>query len=222
MHAIPGRPAAVVGIGVPYHARGDFSLLECGVHLLCLLDWHAQIGFAVNKERWRRYVPRITNRRLTPKQLVALGFPRRAEEFAFLRAGNIRGAVVAHPVADAGPGDRGREAIRLGDDPIRHETAVRVAGDAESLWIDGAMSKHVIDARHHVLIILDAPASAPRRPEKVFTVPRRAARICVDDGVPLRGKELQLEVEVVAVGTVRTAVDGENERQSVAWCVWRQ
>src|SRR6476619_3019647 len=78
------------------------------------------------------------------------------------------------------------------------------------------MSKYVINTGHHVLVILDAPSTAPRGPEEVFAVARRATRICVEHGKSLGGEELQLEVEVVAIGAVRSAVDGENQRELVA------
>ena len=83
------------------------------------------------------------------------------------------------------------------------------------------MSKYVIDAGHHVLVVFDAPAPAPRRPQKVFAVASGAARIRVQHGIAIGGEELQLEIEVVAVGAVRSAVDGKNERQSFTGGVCR-
>src|SRR6266513_6525828 len=175
----------------------------------------------MNEHRRRRDVARIVNRRLTPQELVAFRLPRRAEKLALLGTGNVGSAVVTDPVADTSAGDRGREAIRLGNDPVGHESAIGVTGNAESLRIDRIMSKYVIDAGHHVLVVFDAPAPAPRRPQKVFAVASGAARIRVEYGIAIGGEQLQLEIEVVAVGAVRSAVDGKNERQSFTGSVCR-
>src|SRR5947207_13995930 len=139
----------------------------------------------MNEHRRRRDVARIVNGRLTPQELVAFRLPRRAEKLALLGTGNVGSAVVTDPVADTSAGDRGREAIRRGDDPVGHEAAIGVTGNAESLRIDRVMSKYVIDAGHHVLVVFDAPSPAPRRPMNVFAEASQATGMLVHIGLAI-------------------------------------
>src|SRR5207248_2230183 len=87
--------------------------------------------------------------------------------------------------------------------------------------INRVMSKYIIDAGHHVFIVLYAPPTAPGRPKEVFAVAGRAARIGVEHGVSLGSEELHLEVEVVAIRTVWSAMNGENQGELLACRVRR-
>ena len=59
-------------------------------------------------------------------------------------------AVVALPVGEAGAGDGGAEALRLGDGEHGHEAAVAPAGEAFAVLVDGVLGFDGVDAREDV------------------------------------------------------------------------
>ena len=80
--------------------------------------------------------------------------------------------------------------------------------------VDGIAGDHVVDAGHHVLVVRSAPA-APRAPQVLLAVFGRPARVGIEDRIALRRPQLELDGEVVAVGAVRAAVDGQDQRHAI-------
>src|SRR3954464_5394037 len=79
------------------------------------------------------------------------------------------------------------------------------------LAIDRMLAEHVVDARHAVPPVL-CPPFAPRAPQEFLAIASRAAEIDLQYEVAIRGEILILEIEAVAVGAVRAAVIGDDQR----------
>src|SRR5205085_10894003 len=60
-------------------------------------------------------------------------------------------AVVALPVGEPGPGNRGPEPVGLGDRPHGHVTPVTPAANGQALGINGKGSHDLIDPSHDVV-----------------------------------------------------------------------
>ena len=211
MYRVPRAPAAVVRVGIPNHSCGHPQLVQRGVHLLCLFNWHSRIGFAVDEQRGRLRIGDVFDRRLLAQNLVRRRIPGRTHELALLRARNVGRAVVADPVGNARARNGRCEPRRVRDHPVGQEPAVRVTGDAHPLLVDVVLRLRVVDAGHHVLEI-EVPPAAPRRPQECLAVVGRSARIRVEDQISVRGEQLVLERKVVPVRPMRPAVHRQDQR----------
>ena len=198
--------------GVLNHLGGHAAALQREVHLLGFFVRHPLVHFAVDEERRRLHAARVGERRLADHAVARRFIPGRAEELGFLRAVDVGGAVVADPVADAGAGDGGGEAIRvLGDQPVGHEPAVGMTGVANALRVDRIPRDDVVHAGDHVFAVLVSPR-APGRPLELLAVAGGAAEVRVEDKVAVSGEVLLLEIEGIASGSVRAAVTEDDER----------
>jgi hypothetical protein len=71
--------------------------------------------------------------------------------------GDVGLAVHADEVGDGGGDDGGFEAVRVADGPRGHEAAVRVAVDAEAVFVDVAEAEDAVDGGHLVFVVFAAP-----------------------------------------------------------------
>src|SRR5947208_3541741 len=100
------------------------------------------------------------------------------------------------PARDGPVGDRGLEPVRLGDDPIRHESAIRAPGDREPLPVDERVLRGgEVQALHEILVV--PLAVMPSDVGEGLRVAVAAPRIQEEDGIALRREDLEfMEVAV--------------------------
>src|SRR5207253_2578951 len=94
-------------------------------------------------------------------------------------------AVVADPVREPRPGDRGREPCGVRDRPHGHVAAVAVAVNADTLWIERRGGERRVDAGQDVAKV-PAPEVPDVRPGKRLTLTEAAARVGQQQGVAAR------------------------------------
>ena len=124
--------------------------------------------------------------------------------------------VVGEPVGDARSGDRGAEAMGLGDGEHGHEAAVAPAGDADAVGIDGVFGQDGIDAGEDVAEVAVAEVFAVGLGEGL-ALAKAAAGIGHEDEVIERGEGGSAETAGAAVPAGEncgggTAVDFDEER----------
>ena len=107
------------------------------------------------------------------------------------------------------------EAVRVADDPVRHEAAIAAAhhGQVRGVHV-GEAAQHLVGERHEVRVVLLAigPADVGER----HAVTGRAVRVREEHEVAGRGEALHLLREVGAVRAVRAAVNLEHARVAAA------
>src|SRR6266478_568614 len=85
-------------------------------------------------------------------------FIRNAVEPLIVR-GALLGAVFGNQVCKACAGNRGLEARRLRNGPLRHVAAVRPAAYGELFGVGNTSCDEVINTSHHVVVIATAPVA---------------------------------------------------------------
>src|SRR6266487_2084948 len=113
-------------------------------------------------------------------------------------------------VADAAIGDGGLETVIVTDQPVRHEAAVAATGDAYALLVDVAPAQQGIETIHDIDGVLLAPCAAHGQ-GKFVSVATTAARIGIEDNVPLRDQHLHLVEKAIAILRLRPTVNFEDE-----------
>ncbi len=96
------------------------------------------------------------------------------------------------------------------DGPICEDASTAAAGYAEFLLVDVATLQDFVDADHQIAIVV-ARIVVLNDVAKILTVAGRTARVEVEDDVTFGGHPLKFMIEHPAVGSVRAAVDVENE-----------
>src|SRR4051812_37786598 len=79
--------------------------------------------------------------------------------------------------------------------------------------VDRQLREHEVDAGHDILSVAITPR-APRSPEKLLAVARRAAEVHLKHEVAVRREVLILEVEGIAIGGVRSTMTAHDQRIS--------
>ena len=145
-----------------------------------------------------------------PRREVLRILPRRFPEPRRLKQCEVRGEPEAVPVGDVALRDRGLEALRLRDRPVRQEASAAAARDAEATGVHVAAPQHLVDAGHQILVVVAGVVILDDVPE-ILPVRRAAARIREQHDIALRCHPLELVRVGIAVGRMRTAVDFENQ-----------
>ena len=123
----------------------------------------------------------------------------------------VVGAVAGQMVGHARPRHGGLEALRLRDHHVGEDAAVAPPPDAQPFGIGGAGGHRVVHRRHHVLVVLVAPAG-PDGAAEGGAVAGGAARVRGDHQVAVRGQHLPLQLEGGRVLSGRSAVDAQDGR----------
>src|SRR5262249_3753611 len=104
------------------------------------------------------------------------------------------------------------EASRVTDDPVRHESAVAPAGNAETLGIDpGILRQNSVDAVHDVSVWLVSPVQL-HTAIKLLAVAGGPAWVGKENGPPMSGIPLKLVEPVEARHSGRAAMNAEYHR----------
>ena len=119
--------------------------------------------------------------------------------------------VHARQVRDGRSDDRGFEARLVPDNPRSHVAAVAVARDSQARFVDVRPSRHLVDGRHDVAVILAAPVSEHRLDE-VDAVAAGAARVDGQHDVARRRQHLLDRVEGVVEGALGATVNVQHHR----------
>src|SRR5437870_7948758 len=164
----------------------------------------------MDEEERRRDVLHVPQRRLRQRRLFIV--PRIDADLIAPEVGPDVARPPEGPPARDGPvGDRGLEPVGLGDDPIRHESAVRAPGDREPLPVDERVFRGgEVQALHEILVVPFAvvPSDVGER----LRVTVASARIQEEDGIALRREDLEFMDVAVPEGRLRAPVDVQDGR----------
>src|SRR5262245_18769182 len=128
---------------------GNAEVLQRAEPLFTLFDRNAKILIRMEDQRGSLHIFDVLQRRLVPVGFEFLEDI--AAEIFGVTVGAVTCAVVADKVGDAAQGYGRFEPRGVADDPVRHESAIAAAGDAEPVLIDPRIfCKHRVDAIHDV------------------------------------------------------------------------
>jgi hypothetical protein len=97
------------------------------------------------------------------------------------------------------------------DSPICEDASAAAAGYPEFLLVDVATLNEFVDTDHQIAIVV-ARVVILNDIAELLAVAGRPARVDVEDDVTFGGHPLKFMIEDPSVGSVRTAMDVENER----------
>src|SRR6185503_8470932 len=128
------------------HSRRHALRLQRIVKLITLRDRHANVSLTVLDHCRRAHTFHIEHRRML---LIDVDYvPRLTAKVVRNKPWNIGSAVKTHQVRYRSASRRCFEALRLSNDPRRHETAVAPAHDAETIRIGDTELNYKVDTRH--------------------------------------------------------------------------
>src|SRR5437016_845546 len=164
----------------------------------------------VDQEERRRHVLHMPKRRLGQGGLLVV--PRvRADLVATEGWADVARAPEGPPARDRAVGDRSLEPVRLRDDPIRHESAVRAARDCEAFHVHERILRGGEVHRLHEIEVISLAIMAPDVRE-VFRVAVAASRVGEEHRIALRREHLEFMEVAVAESGLRPAVHVEDRR----------
>src|SRR6266849_3054738 len=126
--------------------------------------------------------------------------------------GALLGAIFGDEVREARAGNRGFEARRLRNGPLRHVAAIRPAANGEPFAVGNTSCHEVVDARHHVAVIATAPVATIHLNE-FLAVTAGASNVGIKNRVSSRRQELAPRFNGILPIARGPAVDQNDERQ---------
>src|SRR6266536_2750988 len=95
--------------------------------------------------------------------------------------------------------------------PVGHKTAIAVAYDTQTLFVNIAFFQQYIHTDQDIIGIFHSPGTSYRQ-NKITTVARTAARIGVEHHITAGGQQLHFMEKTIAVLRIEPAVNLYNHR----------